>query len=192
MKTKRREATEEQKQRARERRERFAKLAKAVAEMSEEERAALVAKVGAIVTVEGRALSPLNSCLILMQCPNASLVGGLRQWREHGKRAVQKGQSGLAIWIPTGKGSTAEPTAEDVKAEGEGEKAKRTGFVMGYVWDVSQTRPIEGEDAGEDVSDEGAAEPVAPVNPLECRMCGMQSESAARCSVCGHQFAPVR
>ncbi len=60
MKT-RRQPTAEQKAKAAERRERCRALAAQVAALSEDERAALVMKVGAIVTCEGRALSPFNS-----------------------------------------------------------------------------------------------------------------------------------
>ena len=59
-----------------ERRGRFRVLAKRVGEMTDDERAALVAKVGAIVTCEGRALSVHNTCLVLNQLPTASMIGG--------------------------------------------------------------------------------------------------------------------
>jgi len=49
----RREATAEQKQAAADRRERFRALAKQVAELPEEARAALVDRCGAVVTCEG-------------------------------------------------------------------------------------------------------------------------------------------
>jgi hypothetical protein len=52
--------------------------------MTDDERAALVAHVGAVVTCEGRALSVHNSCLVLTQFPTASMVGGFRQWKAHG------------------------------------------------------------------------------------------------------------
>ena len=135
-----RQPTPEQKQKAAERRERFRALAAQVAEMSEDERTALVMKVGAIVTCEGRALSAFNSCLVLSQLPTASMVGGFWQWKDKG-RAVKKGAQGLMIWIPTHKGEKGEDTTPTPDA-GEGEeKGKRSGFVMGTVFDVSQTEP---------------------------------------------------
>ena len=140
----RRTPTLEQKQKAAERRERFRALAQQVAQMSEDERTALVMKVGAIVTCEGHALSPLNSCLVLTQLPTASMVGGFRQWQDKGRR-VKKGEHGLMIWIPTSKGEMGEqgeeapPTGADTASEGE--ERKRAGFVMGTVFDVSQTEP---------------------------------------------------
>jgi antirestriction protein ArdC len=89
-------------------------------------------KVGAIVTCEGRSLSPFNTCLVLNQLPTASMVGGFRQWLDKG-RAVKKGEHGLMIWIPT-KGKDDKPTAEDIEQE-----TARPNFVMGTVFDISQT-----------------------------------------------------
>jgi hypothetical protein len=136
----RRTPTPEQKQKAAERREQFKALAAQVAEMSEDERGALVMKVGAIVTCEGRALSPFNSCLLLTQLPTASMVGGFRQWKDKG-RSVRKGEHGLAIWIPTGKGEKGEENAPPPEGEGIDDAPKRAGFIMGTVFDVSQTEP---------------------------------------------------
>src|SRR5207248_3931450 len=105
--------TAEQKAKAAERRERFRQLAARVAALTDDERAALVAKVGAVVTVEGRALSVHNSCLVLNQLPTASMVGGFRQWKDHG-RSVKKGEHGLCIWIPTkGRDDADQPTDEE-------------------------------------------------------------------------------
>src|SRR5215212_288857 len=135
--------TAEQKAAAAERRARFTELAKQVAEMSDDDRATLVAHVGATVTCEGRALSVHNSCLVLTQRPTASMVGGFRQWKAHG-RSVKKGEHGLMIWVPTSRTTDAEPTAgapqpaTEAPAEGDG---KRAGFVMGTVFDVTQTEP---------------------------------------------------
>src|SRR5262245_12827130 len=127
----RRQPTAEQRQRAAERRERFRALAAQVAAMTDDERAALVMKVGAVVTCEGRALSVHNTCLVLNQLPTASMVGGFRQWKDHG-RSVKKGEHGLMIWVPTGKGEKGE---EGPPPEGEGteDAPKRAGFIAGYV-----------------------------------------------------------
>jgi hypothetical protein len=134
----RRQPTAEQKRKAAERRERFTVLAKQVAAMGEDERAALVMRIGAIVTVEGRALSVFNSVLVLTQLPGASLVGGFLQWKAHG-RSVRKGAVGLMIWIPT-KGKADGPKAvDDTTGEPGTDGPKRAGFVMGTVFDVSQT-----------------------------------------------------
>ena len=139
----RRQPTAEQKAKAEARRERFAALAKQVAAMSDDERAALVLKLGAVVTVEGRPLSAFNSCLVLTQFPGSSLVGGFRQWKAHG-RSVRKGAVGLMIWVPTGRTADADaPAPADAATAGAPAPAeggpKRAGFVMGTVFDVSQT-----------------------------------------------------
>ena len=126
-----RQVTPEQKQKAIERREKFRALVRQVAQMSDAERQAILTRVGAVVTCEGRALSPTNTMLCLMQCPRVSMVGGFKQWIRQG-RAVAKGQHGLAIWIPcAGK-----------KSE-EGEEESETYFTMGTVFDVSQTAEID-------------------------------------------------
>jgi hypothetical protein len=125
-------ATPEQKQKAAERRERFRAIAKQVSAMSEDQRAQLVASFGAIVTCEGRALSVHNSCLLITQRPGVSMVGGFRQWKDKG-RSVRKGETGLALWVPTSRKN----------AEGETEEERR-GFIMGTVFDVSQTDEIAG------------------------------------------------
>jgi hypothetical protein len=134
----RRQPTAEQKQRAAERRERFTALARQVAALTNDERAALVAKVGAIVTCEGRALSAFNSCLVLTQLPGSSMVGGFQQWKTQ-RRSVKKGEHGLMIWIPTkGKDGADKPAPEEA-----GAVARRSGFVMGTVFDISQTEPTQ-------------------------------------------------
>jgi hypothetical protein len=70
--------------------------------MTEDQRAAIVAKIGAVPTCDGRALSEFNSALLIAQCPHVSMVGGFRQWLRNG-RQVRKGEKGLGIWILTGR-----------------------------------------------------------------------------------------
>jgi hypothetical protein len=137
MKTKR-QPTPEQKAAAAERRERFKALAARVAAMSEDERTSLVMRLGAIVTCEGHALSAFNSCLVLTQLPTASMVGGFHQWRTKGRK-VKKGEHGLMIWVPTGRKDKDEDAAPVTEADAE--KEKRAGFIMGTVFDVTQTEP---------------------------------------------------
>ena len=146
MKT-RRQPTAEEKQKAAERRERFKEISRQVAAMSEDERTALVMKVGAIVTCEGRALSTHNSCGLITQLPTVSMVGGFWQWKDKGRR-VRKGERGLMIWIPKNVGETSAPAAVDLEAgEGDASEGKRKGgrFIMGTVFDVSQTEPDDGD-----------------------------------------------
>lgn len=131
----RRETTmtrEEKTAKAAERRERFKELAKRIADIPPETRSAMAMESG-IRTIEGRALSPVNCCLILTQCPGASVVGGFRQWLAAG-RCVAKGQHGLSLWIPTKRKTTNEET---------GEESEKAGFVMGTVFDIGQTVPLE-------------------------------------------------
>lgn len=145
----RHQPTAEQKAAAATRRQRFTELAKRVAEMTDEQRSALVARVGAIMTCEGHALSVHNSCLLLTQFPTASMVGGFQQWKAHG-RSVRKGERGPMIWVPTSRKQDAEPATTEsqpagaVEAEGD---AKRSGFVMGTVFDISQTEATEPQPA---------------------------------------------
>src|SRR5882724_6263921 len=131
----RREVTAEQKQAAAERRERFRALAKQVAELPDSARTALVDRCGAVVTCEGRALSFVNTCLVLTQRPGASMVGGFAQWLKAG-RSVRKGESGMGIWVPIakGKGEQSEPPGEEVA---EGTDGGRPRFLMGTVFDIS-------------------------------------------------------
>lgn len=135
--SKRREATPEQKLKAQERRERFKALVQRIALMSEEEREAIVMRAGAVLTCEAHPLSPGNTLLVIMQRPNASMVGGFQQWLRQG-RCVRKGESGLSIWVPTAGKKPA------VTEEGASPEEKR-GFILGTVFDISQTDAKDNE-----------------------------------------------
>ncbi len=131
--------TAEQKDKAQERREAFKRLAKTVADMPEDARLALSMKIG-IVTIEGRPLSPFNSCLLMQQMSTVTVVGGFKQWLAAG-RCVKKGEHGMGIWVPSGKSTAAvEPRAETEPTTAG--KSKQT-FIMGTVFDISQTQPLE-------------------------------------------------
>ncbi len=171
--------TAEQKAKADARRERFRELVQAVAALTDDERAALVAKLGAIVTCEGRTLSIHNSCLLVTQLPTASMVGGFHQWKAHG-RSVKKGEHGLMLWIPTGKGAESEPAATGAGEGTDGDTGKRRGFVMGTVFDITQT----------ETDDERASRSATPDAP-ECGQCGCASACAERCDVCGSARVPA-
>lgn len=126
----RKNITPEQKAKSEARRAQFKQLVKKVAAMSDAERDAMISSVGAVVTCEGRALSPTNTMLCLMQLPGVSMVGGFKQWIRQG-RCVSKGQHGISIWIPcAGRKS-------DEAEEGE------MYFTSGTVFDISQTAAIE-------------------------------------------------
>lgn len=117
------------------RRTKFRGLAQQMAGLTDDGRKAMAEQMAGAVTVEGRSLSMGNACLLACQCPNATLVGGFRQWKAHG-RSVRKGEHGLMIWAPvTGKsenGNGAAPGPAELDAE-------RPHFIMVTVFDVSQT-----------------------------------------------------
>lgn len=128
-----RELTQEQREAAESRRKGFRELARKIGAMSPEDRAVLAAKLPAIVTVEGRALSIFNQCLIAAQCPTATIVGGFRQWIKAG-RCVRKGEHGVALWCPTG-----------TRSDDNGVPVEDVHFIMGTVFDVAQTEVVEQE-----------------------------------------------
>jgi hypothetical protein len=126
-----RKLTPEQAERARARRERFKAYYKQVKALSEGERERLASRVQ-VHSIEGRSLSVHNQCLLALQSPGCTIVGGFRQWLKAG-RVVQKGESGLMIWIPRfrNKGDTpAGQAPEDTGVE---------GFIVGTVFDIGQT-----------------------------------------------------
>lgn len=148
----RRKPTPEQLANAAERRERFKALARTVSAMSEDQRAEIVARCGAVVTCEGRPLSFLNTCLILSQDARASVVGGFWQWKRAGRR-VRKGESALSLWIPTAKGGageSSEPASAEIEAPADGKSGGRSRFIVGTVFDVSQTEPDNDGQGAED------------------------------------------
>ncbi len=123
-------STAEQKEAAQQRRANMRALAKTISGMTPDERSQFAEKIP-VVTIEGRPLSPFNQCMVAMQNHNATVVGGFRQWIKSG-RAVMKGQHGYAIWVPI-KGKAVEGS----------EEADETRFILGTVFDVTQTQEIE-------------------------------------------------
>lgn len=156
---KRKEATPEQKAAAEARRAKFRGFAEKLAAMTDEQRAELSAQAGVVVTIEGRALSVKNAMLLVMQCPSVTMVGGFRQWINAG-RCVRKGEKGLMIWVPTSKKEGGESGEAAPKDEGE----ERTRFVMGTVFDVSQTRAA---DEAPSLAENVAAAPLALMPPAD-------------------------
>ena len=138
----RKEPTPEQKEKARERREKFRALAKQLADMPEAERAKLTIRLGAVVTVEGHALSLANTMLLLMQHPSVSVVGGFHQWIKAG-RAVRKGEHGAMIWVPLKDRQNATETVEAPPTIEKTEAKKDRRFIVGTVFDISQTDAVE-------------------------------------------------
>lgn len=135
------EPTPEQKARAEQRRAAFRTLAEQIAAMDEEQRLTLADRMGGCVTVEGHPLSVGNQCLLALQCPTATVVGGFQQWLRAG-RVVSKGQHGHMIWAPV------KPRAGDGSQDGAADPqpagvmtTERQRFIMITVFDVAQTQP---------------------------------------------------
>lgn len=115
------------------------KLAGELSKLSDEDRRARVPALP-IVTIEGRALSPLNTILVATQHPTASVVGGFRQWLKAG-RAVRKGERGAWIFVPT----VYKGPGVNIITGGAVEEVTETRFVMAAVFDVSQTDEVAAE-----------------------------------------------
>lgn len=131
--------TDEQIARAAERRARFRELAKRLAEMPAEDRAAMAGRLPGVATVEGHSLSLHNTLLLSFQREAVTLVGGFRQWRR-ARRTVRKGERGLMIWIPKAErnNNSTGSTPEEDGAPGPADP--QPAFIMGTVFDVSQRR----------------------------------------------------
>ncbi len=130
-----RNATPEQKAAAKAKREKFYQLVKMVGEMSEEQRAEMAARLP-VANCEGHPLSVFNNVLIASQFDNATIVGGFNQWKAAG-RCVRKGEHGFAIFAPRTQGKAEVEPTELAK------QPDHPSFIMVYVFDISQTDPIE-------------------------------------------------
>lgn len=107
-------------------------IAKRVSSMTDDERAAFVAKFPAVITIEGHALSGHNAAMALMQRNDVTVVGGFKQWLKAG-RCVTKGSTALWIFAPCqSKGDDGE---------------EKLFFRLVPVFDVTQTGEIENEKA---------------------------------------------
>jgi hypothetical protein len=123
-----RKLTQEQKERAKERRQKLCALARSISKMPISEREKLVGDWP--TTIDGHRLSLHNACMIAFQ-GGATVVGGFQQWRKAG-RQVRKGAHGLGIWIPLGL-----PKRTDDEAQTN--EGSPIGFSVATVFDVSQT-----------------------------------------------------
>ncbi|MUK01623.1 DUF1738 domain-containing protein [Vibrio cholerae] len=85
-----------------------------------------------------------NLMLILSQRPTATAVAGFRQWQDRG-RQVRKGEKSIKIFGYSSK----KVTVENVET-GEEEEKKVPRFPILSVFDIDQTEPIEGSEAGAD------------------------------------------
>lgn len=131
-----RQPTPEQKAKAEERRQVLRDLWQKIGEMSEDQRAAFVEKIGTVVTCEGHPLSVGNTILLAYQAETVTVVGGYNQWRAAG-RQVRKGERSLGIWIPKNKAEGESQPAPSIQTE------KPLYFIFGSVFDISQTEPIQ-------------------------------------------------
>lgn len=112
-------------------------MAREISKLSADDRAAIASRFPAIVTIEGRTLSPTNSVLVIRQSQGATVVGGFKQWIKAG-RAVRKGERAAAyIFVP----STRKGTVNWMTGERDDE-AEQTVFIMAPVFDVSQTEEL--------------------------------------------------
>ena len=130
-----RQPTAEQKAAAEEKRSKFRALVSQVAALSDEQRAEIAAKMP-VVTCEGHMLSLFNNVLIASQFDNATVVGGFNQWKSAG-RAVRKGEHGFGIFAPRNPAKSEAEKVEPAKTP------DHPSFIMVYVFDVSQTEPLE-------------------------------------------------
>ena len=128
--TRRRPLTAAQQAASDARRAGFREVARKVAAMPEAERAALAARISP-ATIEGHALSVHNACLVWMQRPGATILGGFRQWLAAG-RQVRKGEHGLMVWAPTASKRGPVDAADE----------ERVGFVPITLFDITQTDAV--------------------------------------------------
>jgi hypothetical protein len=132
-------------------RDRARELARQIANLPDAERAAL-AMSAPVLSVDGRPLSFKNSALVAMQKPDATIVGGFKQWIGAG-RIVRRGESAIYIWIPS---TRAAPVDTGDASEAGGAAEMETRFFMAPVFDVSQTAEI-----GTVESEAGESAPMA-------------------------------
>jgi hypothetical protein len=126
--------TAEQVLRYEERRADMRAIAKKIAAMTAEARTALAAQRGLVRTCEHRVLSAFNTCLLILQREDVTIVGGFQQWRRLG-RQVKKGEKGCYMWIPLGS------RGEAGTGEGAGDRQfpDERRFRLVAVFDVAQT-----------------------------------------------------
>ena len=98
-----------------------------------------------------------NSILIMLQKPEATMIAGYTKWRDDFHRSVRPGEKGIKIYQPVSIKVKAEKEKIDPLTQQkifgpdgqpltETVEEKRTGFKVGYVFDVSQTEQINGKE----------------------------------------------
>jgi hypothetical protein len=86
-----------------------------------------------------------HTLLIAWQRPDATHIAGFHRWKELG-RTVKKGEKGMMILAPISRAKKKdEATPKTTEATEEGSKGRRAvwGFLLVYVFDVSQTEGKE-------------------------------------------------
>ena len=134
--TTKRQPTPEQKEKAAARRSMFKQYCQTIAKMTDEQRAQWAQRAPAL-KADGTPYSLGNQLLIALQRDDATVLCGFNQWKQAG-RIVSKGEHGVMIWIPTGKGKDSDP---DQPAE-DSDPDQKPGFIMGTVFDISQTEEL--------------------------------------------------
>lgn len=129
-----------------------------------------------------------NVMLILMQCPEASMVAGYTTWKKQFGRTVKKGEHGIMILAPAPYKRLVEtekidPLTKAPILDANGDPVRETDYIVQqnfkvvYVFDVSQTEGRELPSLGvEELSGEvehfesifAAVEALSPV-PVEYR-----------------------
>ena len=125
--------TQEQRERAREKRQKLRSIAQQISKMPESDRAAMVGHWP--TTIEGHRVSLHNALMIAFQV-GATVIGGFRQWKKAG-RHVRKGEHGLGICIPLGLQKKTDDNGDET------ETGELAGFGVATVFDISQTEASE-------------------------------------------------
>jgi predicted P-loop ATPase/GTPase len=117
-----------------EKRDKMKKMVTNIRSMTDGQRQDVIAN-RSVITVEGHKLSAVNTCMVLLQCPIASVVGGFRQWTTKG-RVVRKGEKAMSIWVPV----------HVTSADEEGDEESTIGFRLANVFDIGQTELLPEQD----------------------------------------------
>lgn len=87
----------------------------------------------------GDRYSLTNRLAIWAQAPHATEVHGIHEWRRHGRR-VARGQRGIGIFAPI----TERRTDNQEQQEQQDDTVSRVRrYRVAYVWDITQTRPLD-------------------------------------------------
>jgi antirestriction protein ArdC len=133
----------------------------------------------------GRTYSFRNTLLIFSQRPDASTVMGFRQWQQLG-RSVKKGERGMMILVPrTFKKQVAEDELDDTALDTRAGVA----FVVGYVFDVTQT---EGEPIPDVVSElRGTSEEIQELRATITQVLGQSGYTVEEEHLVGRTYGYI-